>query len=272
MTRRESLKIAVVGAAGAFPAVAATGRPFAGLKCGIASYSTRKLTLEATLAALKHLQIRYIALKDFHLPMDSTREQRLAVKKQIADAGLEILGCGVITLPRNDEAQVRHALEYTRDVGSPTAVVAPDPAALPALNRVIKDFDLRVAIHNHGPEDKRFPSPLGVLEAVQGLDARIGCCVDVGHTFRLGIDPAAAIRKCAPRLYDVHLKDLADAGAKARNVPIGTGALDIVAILKALVEIRYAHHVALEYEAEPDNPLPGLAASLGYMRGVLAVS
>jgi sugar phosphate isomerase/epimerase len=175
----------------------------------------------------------------------------------------------VITL-RNDEAEIRRALEYVRDLGASTAVVAPDPTALPALDRAVKDFDIRVAIHNHGPEDKRFPSPLGVFDAVQGLDRKIGCCVDVGHTYRLGIDPAEALRRCASRLYDIHIKDLASAELKPRNVPVGTGALDIVAMLKVLVKMRYAHHVALEYEAEPENPVPGIAASFGYIRGALA--
>lgn len=263
--RRELLQMTALGAAGAFP----PSEPAGGLKCGITSYSTRKLTLEDTIRALKIIGTRYISIKDMHLPLDSTPERRQAVRRQLEQAGIAILGCGVISL-KNDEAEIRRALEYARDLGAATAVVAPDPAALPALNRVVKDFDLRVAIHNHGPEDKKFPSPLGVFEAVRGLDPKIGCCVDVGHTYRLGLDPAEALRKCASRLYDIHIKDLADRAPKASNVTVGTGALDVVGILKTLRQLRYAHHVALEYEAEPDNPIPGLAASLGFLRGVLA--
>ncbi len=271
ITRRDAMRTALAAAAAGAVRAAETRQPFQGLKVGLASYSARKLSLEETLKMLQALGIRYISLKDVHLALDSTPERRRQVREQVTAAGLEILGCGVISL-KNDEAQIHHALQYVRDLGAPVAVVSPDPPALPALDRVVRNFDLRVAIHNHGPEDKRFPSPYDVLQAIERLDRRIGCCVDVGHTFRLGIDPAEAIRKCAPRLYDIHMKDLASAERKPRNVPVGTGAMDVVAILRTLVKIRYANHVALEYEAEPENPIPGIAASFGYMRGVLAAT
>ncbi|MBI3665323.1 MAG: sugar phosphate isomerase/epimerase [Acidobacteria bacterium] len=276
LSRRKALELAVLGAAGGLCA-AAQNRPakpprppFHGLKVGLTSYSTRKLTLDRTLEALQTIGIRYLSLKDVHLPLNSTPEERQVVRAKVERAGIQILGCGVITL-RNDEAQIRQALEYARDIGAPTAVVAPDLDALPAMDRVVQDFDLRVAIHNHGPEDKKFPSPLGVFEAVQGLDRKIGCCVDIGHTFRLGLDPAAALRRCAPRLYDIHIKDLDDSRPAPRNVPLGAGVIDLVGVLNTLLELRYAHHAALEYEAEPENPIPGMAASFGYLRGVLEV-
>jgi sugar phosphate isomerase/epimerase len=188
-------------------------------------------------------------------------------------SGLTLLGCGVIYL-RNTEAEIRRAFDYVKDLGAPTAVVSLDPPTLPVLNQVVKDYDLRVAIHNHGPEDKRFPGPSDVFDAIQSLDAKIGLCIDVGHTFRTGADPAAAIRKYASRLYDVHVKDIhhdpAGRDLRYRNVPLGTGVIDVAAYLKALVDIRFAGHVALEYEAEPENPVPGMAASYGFIRGFLA--
>lgn len=276
MGRREALKLAAFGAAGAMRAGAApppaktAGAPFHGLKVGLTSYSTRELTLKMTLNALKALDIHYIGLKEMHLSLSSTKEERLKAKADCEKAGVQILGCGVIYL-KNDESQIRRALEYSRDIGAPVATIAPDPGALPALDKIIKDFDLQVAIHNHGPGDKKFPSPYQVLDAVQSLDSKIGCCVDVGHTFRLGVDPVEALRKCAPRLYGIHIKDLAGDGPKARGVPVGTGVLDIVGMLKALVDMRYSQLVALEYEIEADNPVPGMAESFGYVRGVLAV-
>jgi len=279
MTRRDLLQAGPLAAAGALSAAdskwpaKADRHPYQGLKVGMTSYSTREWPLEASVKALKKMGIGYISIKDVHLPLGSTREERRAAKKKIEDNGLTILGCGVINL-KNDEREIRRALEYVREMGAPIAVVAPDPPALPVLNQVVKDFDLRVAIHNHGPEDKKFPSPYDVFDAIQNLDPKIGCCVDVGHTFRMGIDPAAAIRKCAPRLYDVHLKDLTrDPGApdlKPKNVAVGTGVVDVVSVLRALVEMRYAYHVALEYEIEPENPIAGIAASFGFIRGVLA--
>jgi len=273
--RRDALKIAAVGMAAALQAaenkyaVKSSHPPFQGLKVGFTSYSTRKLTLPQTLAEAQRLGVKYISIKDVHCPLTATLAERQAVRKQIADAGIQLMGVGVITLPSEEKA-IRAALEYARDLGSPAAVVMLDPPAVPTLDRVVKDFDLRVAIHNHGPEDKRFPSPFGIFKAIQNVDRKIGVCVDVGHTFRLGEDPVQALRTCAPRLYDMHIKDLAGPEFPARNVPVGTGVLDIVGIVKALRDIRYTHQVALEYEAEPDAPVPGMAESFGFLRGVLA--
>jgi inosose dehydratase len=285
LARRDALKLAALGVTAALnaspqrdpaprrrgfpPELRADKDPFHGLKVGLTSYSTRMLMLEPSLKALQFLGVRYISLKDMHLPLSSTTEERAAAKKKIAKAGLEVLGCGVISL-KNDGAQIRHALEYAKEIGSPVATIAPDPDALPALNKVAKEFDILLAIHNHGPEDKKFPSPYDVLKAIDGLDQKIGCCVDVGHTLRAGVDPLEALRKCGRRLYGIHIKDIADSSPKPSNVPLGQGVLDIVGMLRYLVESRFQHLVALEYEAEPDSPVPGMSASFGYLRGALA--
>lgn len=276
--RREAMKLTTLGLAGALSAageewpVKPQADPFVGLKLGITSYTTRKLSLDETIAALKRLEIRYISLKSFHLPLESTPEERKAVGRKIADAGLTLMGCGVIGL-KNDESAIRYALDYCRDAGAPMAVVAPDPDALGAIDRVIKDYkDLRVAIHNHGPEDKKFPSPTGVFRAIQSLDKRIGCCVDVGHTFRIPEDPVAALNTVASRLYDVHLKDFATASHRAAKIPLGRGVMDVPKILKTLARLKYADHVALEWEGEENDPFPGMAESFGFVRGVFAAS
>ena len=139
------------------------------------------------------------------------------------------------------------------------------------LDKLVKEFDLKLAIHNHGPEDKVWPSPLDVWAAIQKYDERIGVCVDVGHTARCGVDPAQALRTCAARLYDVHFKDLASKGRRqARPVEVGRGVLDVRGMLKALLDIGYSHHVGLEYEKDMNDPIPGAAESFGYIRGTLA--
>jgi len=281
MTRRDALKAAFLAPAAAAPAadskwpVKTDRHPFGSLKVGMTSYCFREFPLEPSLKILKRLGAGYVSLKDVHLPLASTKEERKKAKERIDKAGLTLMGCGVISL-KNNEAEIRRALEYVVDVGAPAAVVAPDPPALPLLSKVLQNFDLRVAIHNHGPEDKKFPAPSDVWDAIQNLDPRIGLCIDVGHTFRTGADPAAAIRKYASRLYDIHLKDVARdpaaPDAKYKNVALGTGVLDVAACLRALVDIRYAHHVALEFEADPENPVAGMAASFGFIRGFLAAA
>ena len=281
--RRDALKMTAAGFAAALASPApATPRPgeewpvkpsrdpFRGLKVGITSYTTRKLSLDATIAALRRLDIKYISIKSYHLALDSTPDERKAVARKIADAGLTMMGCGVIGL-ENDEAEIRRAFDYCQDAGASTAIIAPTPGALPAIDRIIKDYkDFRVAIHNHGPGDDNFPSPASVYEAVKSLDPRIGLCVDVGHTFRLAEDPVAALRAVRSRLYDVHLKDFSEAAARSQTVPLGRGRIDVNEILKTLLGQKYSHHVALEWEGDAEDPIPGMSESFGYVRGVLS--
>ncbi len=277
LDRRDALKLTALGLAGAFGASGApkkwpvkpAGDGFGGLKVGLTSYTTRKLSLDQTIAALQRFEVGYISLKSFHLPLDSSKAERREVGRKVADAGLQLMGCGVLEL-KNDERQIRDTFDYCADVGAPVAVSAPEPDALEAIDRVIRDYgDLKVAIHNHGPEDENFPSPTGVFKAIQGLDKRIGCCVDVGHTFRLAEDPVEALKTVASRLYDIHLKDVSATGERPPRIPVGRGVIDHPAILRTLVELHYPYQVALEWEGEENDPLPGMAESYGYMRGVL---
>jgi sugar phosphate isomerase/epimerase len=146
----------------------------------------------------------------------------------------------------------------------------PTPATLPRAERFAREYDIRVAIHNHGPEDKLWKSPLDVLKAVQGMDGRMGCCIDVGHAARAGTDVVAAVHAVGPRLFNMHMKDLTDFRDKESQVAVGDGKMPVRGIFEALVAIRYAGFVDLEYEVHADDPMPGVTKSFAYMRGVLA--
>lgn len=185
------------------------------------------------------------------------------------EAGITPLSCGNITM-ENDAANVRRAFEYARDVGLPTIVCSPHPDSMPILDAMVKEFDIRVAIHNHGPEDKRFPSPYDVWKAVERYDRRIGLCIDVGHTARAKVDPAEAIRRCRERLYDLHIKDIDSTAPDGKTVESGRGVLDLGAILRALLQVGYPHLLSFEYEKDQDDPLPGLSETVGYTKGLLA--
>ena len=245
--------------------------PWLGLKVGIASYTFNRLPLDVTIKGISRVGVHYVSIKnvDNHLPLKSTAEQRKAVVAKSRDAGLTPLSCGNIDMKRG-ESELRNAFEYARDAGIPTIVCAPSRENLPALDRLVKEFNIKLAIHNHGPEDKVFPSPLDVWQAVEKFDERIGLCIDVGHTTRAGVDPARAIRTCSARLYDVHLKDLVSREPRARVTEVGRGVLDIRGILQALREIGFTGHVGLEHEKDMNDPLPGVAESIGYIRGTLA--
>jgi inosose dehydratase len=240
-----------------------------GLKLGIASYTFRKFTLDKAIAMSKQAGAGYISLKDFHLPYKSTAAERRDARGKIEAAGLVLISGGVIYMKNNDE-EIRGFFDYARDAGMPTIVASPDIDALDTVEKMAKEYNIRVAIHNHGPGDKKYPSPLDVLRLVKDRDEHMGLCIDVGHTVRLGEDPVDAIHKCTRRLYDFHIKDETEAVASGKATEVGLGVIDIVGVLKALVEQRYAFHVGLEYEANENDPMPGVIESFGYMRGVLA--
>jgi inosose dehydratase len=243
--------------------------PWRGLKIGVATYSLRGLPLDAAIKVVQRVGLQYVSIKDVHLPMKTTPDERRAIAQKFKDAGLTPLSCGNVGMT-NDEANIRAAFEYARDIGLPTMVCAPSPDSLPILDKMVKEFDIKLAIHNHGPEDKRFPAPTDVWKAVQPYDRRIGLCIDVGHSARAGDDPAQAILNYRERLYDLHLKDLANITPKAANVEVGRGVLDIKGILAALLKIGYKYQAAFEYEKDANDPLPGLAESVGFVRGLMA--
>jgi sugar phosphate isomerase/epimerase len=240
-----------------------------GLKFGVASYSLRKLPLDQAIKAIQRVNVAYVSVKDFHLAMNSTPQQRKEVAAQFKAAGITPLSVGVVSFD-TDEKKSRNAFEYARDVGVPTIVAAPAPEALPLCEKLVKEFDIKLAIHNHGPEDKRFPSPYDVQKAIEPLDPRIGYCIDVGHTARAGADPAEAIEKLKDRLYDVHLKDLARIDRRNMEIECGRGVLDLKSMLQALINAKFQGHAGLEHEKDPNDPLPGLAESVGYLRGLLS--
>jgi len=246
----------------------ADDKQFPGLKVGVCSYSLRAFSLEQALQSAQRLRIHYLSLKDVHLSLTSTPEQRLQARKQAEDLGLTITSCGVIYL-KDDESLMRNALDYVRDLGATIAVVGVSQEMLPTLDKVIRDYDLKAAIHNHGPNDKLFPSPLEAYKAVQPFNRKIGLCMDIGHTFRMHEDVVADVRTTRDRLYSMHFKDLDSDRVDAKGVPVGTGVMPIVPLLRELRRERYSGEVQLEYEIEEKDPLPGMAESLGFMRGTL---
>jgi inosose dehydratase len=243
--------------------------PWRGLKAGVASYTVRKMPLDDALRAVRRVGLSYVSIKDVHVPLTSTTAERRAAAARFAEAGLTPLSCGNVGL-ENDAGNVRRAFEYARDLGLPTIVCSPHPDSMPILDAMVKEFDIRIAIHNHGPEDKRFPSPYDVWKAIEKYDPRVGVCLDVGHAARAGADPAEAVHRCRERLYDVHLKDIDSTAPTGKTIEGGRGVLDMAGVLRALLEIRYTHLVSFEFEKDADDPLPGLAETIGYAKGLLA--
>jgi sugar phosphate isomerase/epimerase len=238
------------------------------LKLGLASYTARKLSLDQTLALAKRVDLKYICLKSVHLPLEATPQEITTITAKVRQAGLSLYGGGVIAMQK--ESQIAGAFDYAKTAGMELIVAAPSADMLPLIEAKVKEYDIGVAIHNHGPGDKHFPTPASVYEKVKNLDRRVGICIDIGHTVRIGADLISSTRECADRLMDFHMKDVIAAAPKSKDVPVGRGVIDIPRFLRTLVEIGYAGRVSFEYESEPDDPLPGLAESVGFTRGVLA--
>ncbi|HEY3936535.1 MAG TPA: sugar phosphate isomerase/epimerase [Bryobacteraceae bacterium] len=242
----------------------------ADLKLGIASYSFRKFTRTQAIQMTKELGTPYLNVKDFHLKLDSTPEEIDAAKKEFADAGIILVGCGNVSFPKDDETDIRNKFEYAKRAGFPLIVCAPTAETLPKLEKYVKEYNIKIAVHNHGPEDKHFPTPESVLKAEKGMDPRCGLCMDIGHTSRTGVDIVEWIVKAGPRLLDMHVKDLADPMVKESQVAVGDGKLPLPRIFLQLIKMKYNGSVNLEYEVHADDPMPGMQKSFSYMRGVLA--
>ena len=170
----------------------------------------------------------------------------------------------------NSEAEVNRAFEYAKCAGMTTIIGVPKPELLGLVNKKVQEYNIKVAIHNHGPTDKVYPTPQSAYERIKGLDKRIGLCNDIEHTQRAGVDPSVSAEKFADRLLDVHIRDVSTTTAKGQGVEIGRGVINIPKFIRTLLKIRYTGIVSFEYVKDPKDPLPGLAESVGYVRGVLA--
>jgi sugar phosphate isomerase/epimerase len=289
LNRREALKVAALTALSlpliGVPSVTAaeTNSPAktsvkkasraSALKLGVASYSLAKLPVEGVIAVLKELEITGVSLYKSHAPWaDGTPEQCRAVVQKFSDAGITVTSTGMIELP-NDEAVVRKALDNVRAGGLTTFCGwLKQTDSLPLVDKLVKEYDLKVAIHNHGPTEE-LATGMDVWKVVQPYDRRIGLCLDVAHGFRAGENPAETIRLCSERLYEVHLRDTMVTGGAMKDpqpAVVGHGLLDFRSIIAALLEVKYPCQAEFEYEKKEDNRVPGLAESVGYVRGMLA--
>jgi sugar phosphate isomerase/epimerase len=267
---------AIASAAALVPAVvsateAAPDESASPVHLGLASYTFRNFTRAQMIGFMKELNVYDLNAKDAkdHLPMDPAAEaQALA---DYAAAGIRLHAAGAIYFQKATDDDIRSKFEYVKRAGIRVIVAGdPSPETLPRIEKFVREYDIRLAIHNHGPEDKLWPSPLDILKDIQGMDPRIGCCIDVGHTVRAGTDVVEAVHKVGPRLFNMHMKDLTDFHDKGSQVAVGDGKMPIRGIFEALIAIQYPGFVDLEYEVHGDDPMPGVSKSFAYMRGVLA--
>ena len=270
LNRRGFLAAAALAGAGASRPAAADEKSAGTLKLGVASYSLRAYRRTLAIHCIQQLRTPYVSVKEFHLPYCGTPEELERGREEFARAGLKIMSGGNIGLSKDDPADIRRYFEYARMCGMPMMVCAPTHSNIRTVEKFVKEYNIRIAIHNHGPEDKQFPTPQSVLKVVRDLDPRCGLCIDCGHTARAGADVIESIAEAGPRLFDMHIKDLRTFEPHAVQCAVGEGIMPIPGIFKQLHKMGYQGCVNLEYEINEDDPLPGMQVSMSYMRGVLA--
>jgi len=276
--RRQFLKTASLGLAAAALAPAATKRaaaqgnagvpPAPPIKLGLASYTVRKFDYEKiVLPFVKRLGLARMTIKDSHLPMNASDEQ---IRETIAKAkalGIPPYACGTVYM--KTPAEVERAFQYASVAGFEMIVGAPNVDLLPLAEKQVKATNIKLAIHNHGPDNPLYSSPLDAHALIKDMDPRMGLCLDVTHTQRLGLDPLAVYRTTFERVYDIHFKDVSAPSKAGKTVEAGRGMMDLVGFLKLIVALNYAGTLSFEFEKDSDDPFVGVAESIGYTRGVL---
>ncbi len=276
VTRRRFVQTAALASAGAglAPHAASASRPKrSGEKTpftlGVATFSLRNFDRTEAISMIQALRVRHISVKSFHMPYEDSPEELAAGVQAFARAGIEIVSGGNNGITKDNDDHVRMFFDYAKAVGIPLLVIAPTAKNMPRIERFVKEYDIQVAIHNHGPEDPHFPGPRDALEVIRDMDPRVGLCIDIGHTARTGVDVVEAIVEAGDRLLDMHMKDLRDVNDRSSQCVVGEGAIPVVDIFRQLAKMDYRGYVNLEYEIDGNDPLPGMKQSFAYMRGAL---
>lgn len=277
--RRNFLKVTGIGmAASALPVLvnASTGKAEAKAKksksdilLGVASYTLRKFGTEEALDMTLRCGVNRITFKDMHLPLDSDKDTITRIADLCRNKGVALYGAGVIYM--RTKSEVDQAFEYAKTAGMVMIIGVPNHELLDYVEEKVKQYDIKLAIHNHGPGDKLYPSAESAYTLLKNRDKRMGLCIDIGHTKRINRDPEQDVKDFFDRVFDIHIKDVTAASADGTTCIIGRGVINFPSFVKTLIKKGYKGTLALEYEDEADDPLPGMMESLGYTKGVLAM-
>jgi len=277
-SRRTFLKTGLIGVSG----VAVAGLPFQATRAGqgvakpqedrfhlgVAGYSFVHFNLDESLAMMKRMGIEYLCIKDFHLPLNSSEAEIAAFHQKLAAHGVTGYAVGPIYMTKSRD-EIDNAFAYAKRVGVDTLVGIPNKEDLAYIAGKTAEYNIKYAIHNHGPEDKLYPNATVIYDLVRNLDKRVGMCFDMGHNMRDGEDPIRDLKRYTDRIFDIHLKNVTSATAEGKTCELGRGVIDIPAFVRMLRKVGYTGKCSLEYEKDMKDPLAGLAESTGYFRGVL---
>ena len=238
----------------------------AGLKLGIQIYSLRGFPVEVALDHTKNLGFEEVEFFSGMFPLSASDEEIKKMVDKVKGLGLRISAHGVNGFTKDADAN-RKVFEFAKKAGIKNISAAPTPDSMDSLNDLVKEYDIRIAIHNHGPSD-RFNKVVDVLRAIEGRDPRIGACADLGHFIRSGEKPVEVIRALAGRLYGIHLKDFAEMKENTRGVILGQGHLDCDALIQAKFPADGA--MSLEYEENPKDPIEDIRQCVATAKAALS--
>jgi len=271
LSRRDLLSAATaIAAASSLPGAARAADH--GLNLGIQLFSLRGYPVDEALRHAREIGFRYVEFYPGMYPLSSSSEQIAAMNKKLADLGLTISAHGVNGFGADATAN-RKVFEFAKAAGIRILGADPAPESFASLDELVKEFDIRIAIHNHGPKH-RYNKVLDVLKAIEKHDERIGACADLGHFIRSGENPVEVIRLLKGRLYGIHLKDFQDQQEKTKGVILGKGHLDVPAVFAALEQVKFPADgaLSLEYEENPKDPLADIRACFEVAASALAAA
>jgi len=245
----------------------------------IQCWTFRNFSFFDTLKKVQELGVKYIqAYPDQPLGTEApgvlfnqnlSDEHIKLIQKKLQEAGVSIVAYGVVGFS-NTEPEIRKVFDFARKMGFDIVVTEPKVENADLLEKLVREYDLRIAIHNH-PEPAAYAKPEAVLSFIRDRDERFGSCFDDGHFMRGGHKPIDCARILKGRIWDVHIKDRSDFGTnKVDDVPLGQGKADIRSLLAELTLQDYPGFLSIEHEAEKDvkNPMPAVRQSLDYLKSI----
>ena len=256
-------------------------------KLGVARYTLHKQTFDRALEMLQDMDVHYMGLMEGSIKYDATDDEIAAYKAKTAKFGVEVVSAGPLYYDTKEKLVA--CCEFAKRYGMKYISVVPykenpnwkegmpgrerrleSDEMMDALDECVKKYDLRAAVHNHGPDNAYlYPTAESALKRIGNRDKRIGVCLDVGHERRAGLDPVEFIRKNGDRVVEVHLKNIKIDPVKNYAKEGPRGELDIPGILKALAEVGFDGYCLVEYEKDFSQLEIPLAESIGYYRGVM---
>jgi len=262
-SRRVFLRGAAAGAAAcALPLRLHAQEAYGGFSMGLQTYTLRDFNFDQTLGHLKDLGLKYAQFFSKQLPITDDKSKIETAKQKMKDAGIQILSWGVQGFSKDAE-KTKKSFEFAKAMGFSVYSANPSADSFESLATLTKEYGIKIAIHNHGPDDKTYGRLEQVQKAVEKWPVEIGACVDTGHVLRSGEDPVAWIKALGPRVHDVHLKDFSD--PKHEHI-LGKGKLDVLGVLKALKEIKFSGILAVEYEEHEKDPIADVKECLAAVR------